>query len=162
MGVALVNIVICLSFVEVFSILWQETKIANYPFLVSLQNRVSGHVCTGTLVEASWVLTNDYCSSILYSHKDTIIVAGQTDINAPLLSNRKTEIRKPNYHKKHYQVAGKGSKHALSLYHFKKPFKLGRNIQVAKLPDGTLKELDSRTGQRCRIIGWGKAENESK
>uniref|UniRef100_A0A8C4RKJ2 Peptidase S1 domain-containing protein n=1 Tax=Erpetoichthys calabaricus TaxID=27687 RepID=A0A8C4RKJ2_ERPCA len=124
-----------------------DVTTGQFPFQVSLQTN-SSHICGGTLVSCSWVLTARHCFSGSTTPQDWVAVVGTLNLN---------DVTSPNVQKRVlknivYYNTSSSNDNDIALVELQSPVVFTEFVQPACLPlDTTMLTV----GQTCTILGWG-------
>ncbi|XP_036616678.1 transmembrane protease serine 12-like [Trichosurus vulpecula] len=137
-----------------------EAPIGAWPWIVSLQflkvlNK-SVHMCGGTIVKETWVLTAAHCFKISRDPQLWIAVVG---VNNILQSHMKHKRIKIDIIIIHPEFKPNTFENDIALIHLKAPLTYNDFIQPICLPFlNYMAKIDNT--KRCFISGWGKRKEE--
>lgn len=129
----------------------REANEGEFPSMVSLQQGTANHICGGTLIDASWVLTAAHCVDGFDIPRNLRVVLGEH------------KIRQPNSHEQKIQAAEiilypafdasrSEYEHDIALVRLSEPAVLGLRVQTANL------RKVPRLGSDLTIAGWGSQD----
>ncbi|XP_039607533.1 transmembrane protease serine 11D-like [Polypterus senegalus] len=127
-----------------------DVRNGQYPFQVSLQTNNS-HICGGTLVSCSWVLTARHCFSRSKNPQDWVAVVGTVNLNDVTSPNIQERVIK-NIVYYDLNTSSSAVDNDIALVELQSPVAFNEFVQPACLPLDTTKLT---TGQTCTILGWG-------
>ncbi|NXO04295.1 ACRO protein, partial [Rhinopomastus cyanomelas] len=129
-----------------------------WPWIVSIQDpwRVgSGHVCGGSLISATWVLTAAHC--FIQAENVTMwrVVIGINNLAHPGLE---TQVRHIKQVLAHRDYRSGSEENDIAVLELNWPVQCGYYVQLVCVPDASLRvsELTS-----CFVSGWGSTAERS-
>ncbi|XP_054447483.1 transmembrane protease serine 12 [Pteronotus mesoamericanus] len=135
-----------------------DAQTGAWPWLVSLQIQsgpLLSHVCGGSLVKHSWVLTAAHCTKDARDPLMWRAVLGTNDIAGhhphTKIIKIKAIIIHPDFDMETYV-------NDIALFHLKKAVRYNDYIQPICLPFDVFQNLDRNT--KCFIGGWGRTKEE--
>ncbi|XP_014255448.1 trypsin-2-like isoform X2 [Cimex lectularius] len=128
-----------------------RTTIYYVPYMVRLLKKRKT-TCSGSIINASWILTAAHC--LPHSRKlDSIeIMAGVDDVEdyrKAQFAMAKRVIQHPNY------IPSKISKYDLGLIELVEPLNLSSTVQVLPLTNNSWPSTERLYSQPCLAAGWG-------
>jgi len=127
----------------------------NWPWQVSLSNR-GWHMCGGTIIAPSWILTAAHCFTGRLANKEPWLVsAAEHDLNA----KSGIEVhRKVSRIIKHAGFRGVNHGNDVALLKLDSPLKYGKGVAPACLAEAN-SDWD-RKQRNCMLTGWGLTKGE--
>ncbi|XP_036107416.1 transmembrane protease serine 12 [Molossus molossus] len=135
-----------------------DAQIGAWPWLVSLQiqsGKILAHVCGGSLVKNSWVLTAAHCTKDTRNPLMWRAVLGTNNIAG---RRPHTKIMKVNAIIIHPHFDLETYVNDIALFHLKKAVRYNNYIQPICLPFDVFQDLDKDT--KCFVGGWGRTSEE--
>ncbi|XP_057556954.1 transmembrane protease serine 12 [Hippopotamus amphibius kiboko] len=135
-----------------------EAQTGAWPWLVSLQiqsGKHLAHVCAGSLVKNTWVLTAAHCTKDTRDPVMWRVMIGTNDIDGSQPHTKKMKVKAiiihPDFDVESYE-------NDIALFHLKKAVSYNDYIQPICLPFGVFQRLNQNT--KCFISGWGRTKEE--
>lgn len=126
----------------------QEAKPHEWPYMASVQ--VNGtHVCGGTLLSQSWVLSAAHCLDGLVQNESLQVLLGAHSLSQPEPSKRLYDVLRAVPHP---DSRPQGIEHDLLLLQLSQNASLGPAVQPLLLQP---KDQDLAAGTLCDVTGWG-------
>ncbi|XP_055546698.1 trypsin-1-like [Wyeomyia smithii] len=125
-----------------------QIDIAQAPHQVSLQSR-GGHICGGSIIASSWVLTAAHCTDGASVSNLKVRVGSSQHASGGTLIAVSRIVQHTKYNSRTID-------YDFSLLQLKKAIKLGNTSKVIKLPEQNESTAD---GTSCEVTGWGNTQN---
>lgn len=127
------------------------TAIEQWPWQV--QVRAGGAFCSGTLIDALWVVTAAHCLD--YGNSATIAL-GRTSLNSGGITRGSAEVIV------HEAYTGTDYDHDIALVRLDSPVSLGPSIQVLALLSSAQESNLAKDGVLGTVTGWGLTREMSQ
>lgn len=134
-------------------------RIENFPFMLSIHDALAGHLCCGTLVTTTWVLTAGHClQSSDFNIGRCSVVAGSTSVSK--IDRRSGQVlRRPVAYVVHPDFVLNLMLNDVGMILVDYPFPLSKKIGLVPVVDHAPGGFRSLVGERCAVVGWGAVKD---